>query len=147
MAEAFRRAGWYPDPDGVPGERWWNGVGWSDTRRGGAVAPLAPVRPDPYAAPPSFATLNSGGRQIARRVNGSAVAAVALGLLGVLGLSFLGPFAIIFGLVGIAKARTLRAQGQIGSSGVLATVGLIAGCVATVFFVITIAGIVAAVAA
>ena len=141
MAETFKRAGWYPDPDGVPGERWWNGLGWSDTRRGGAVAPLAPVRPDPYAAPQPLATLNTGAR-----LNRSAVAAVALGILGLFGLSFLGPLAIIFGLVGIATARKLRAQGQIGSSGVLATIGLLTGGIATVFFAITIVGIVAAIA-
>lgn len=23
-------AGWYPDPSGRPGERWWDGRGWSD---------------------------------------------------------------------------------------------------------------------
>lgn len=22
-------AGWYPDPSGLPGERWWDGRGWS----------------------------------------------------------------------------------------------------------------------
>jgi hypothetical protein len=26
-------AGWYPDPSGRPGERWWDGVGWSDRTR------------------------------------------------------------------------------------------------------------------
>jgi hypothetical protein len=29
-------AGWYPDPSGVPGQRWWDGQAWST-----AVAPLA----------------------------------------------------------------------------------------------------------
>lgn len=43
MAEENRRAGWYPDPDGAAGERWWNGAGWSDSRRGGAVPTAVPV--------------------------------------------------------------------------------------------------------
>ena len=69
---AQRIAGWYPDPENEAGERWWNGVSWSDQRRargaaGGwapvAGAPVAPVagvpvppvapapadRPNPYA--------------------------------------------------------------------------------------------------
>jgi Protein of unknown function (DUF2510) len=25
-------AGWYPDPEGGPRRRWWDGVGWSDHR-------------------------------------------------------------------------------------------------------------------
>lgn len=27
--------GWYPDPYGMPGYRWWNGVAWTDDRSGG----------------------------------------------------------------------------------------------------------------
>ena len=57
MADVTRSAGWYPDPDGAAGERWWNGAGWSDSRRGGAAAaastPYAPERsvmPPPPAA-------------------------------------------------------------------------------------------------
>jgi hypothetical protein len=26
-------AGWYPDPSGIPGERWWDGRGWSEHTR------------------------------------------------------------------------------------------------------------------
>jgi hypothetical protein len=26
-------AGWYPDPSGRPGERWWDGRGWSEHTR------------------------------------------------------------------------------------------------------------------
>ena len=59
MAEEFKRPGWYPDPDGIPGERWWNGSGWSDSRRGGAPAAPAPTvapRTAPAAPPLSPAT-------------------------------------------------------------------------------------------
>ncbi len=76
-------AGWYPDPENEAGDRWWNGVTWSDQRRargvaggwaptgtpaglvaGIAVPPVAPApaaRPNPYAAsaaspsPPPYA--------------------------------------------------------------------------------------------
>lgn len=43
MADENKRAGWYPDPDGAAGERWWNGASWSDSRRGGVVPAAAPV--------------------------------------------------------------------------------------------------------
>ena len=43
MADPSKRAGWYPDPDGAGGERWWSGAGWSDSRRGGAVASVPAV--------------------------------------------------------------------------------------------------------
>ena len=47
MADETRTAGWYPDPDGGTGERWWNGAGWSDSRRGGDGIPIAPPSPLP----------------------------------------------------------------------------------------------------
>ncbi|CAN5578436.1 hypothetical protein BH10ACT7_BH10ACT7_09360 [soil metagenome] len=62
MADDYKRAGWYPDPDGVPGERWWNGSGWSDSRRGGAssaasspyvVTPPTPPKPASAPVPPA----------------------------------------------------------------------------------------------
>ncbi len=34
MPKAGDSAGWYPNPEG-PGERWWNGVSWSDAYRSG----------------------------------------------------------------------------------------------------------------
>lgn len=61
MADASRNPGWYPDPDGSAGERWWNGAGWSDARRGGAGAAastpygpgaVTPPTPAPGAVPP-----------------------------------------------------------------------------------------------
>lgn len=48
MADEYKRAGWYADPDGVPGERWWNGSGWSESRRGGAASTAS----SPYTVPP-----------------------------------------------------------------------------------------------
>ena len=55
MTDDSKRAGWYPDPDGAPGERWWNGVGWSDSRRGGVTTPpaAAPVRARPTPVLPT----------------------------------------------------------------------------------------------
>lgn len=51
MADEYKRAGWYPDPDGAPGERWWNGSGWSDSRRGAGSAASSPYVVTPPSAP------------------------------------------------------------------------------------------------
>jgi Protein of unknown function (DUF2510) len=37
--------GWYPDPGGSTGVRWWNGVGWTETVRLPAAAPPTPQPP------------------------------------------------------------------------------------------------------
>ena len=39
-------AGWYPDPQGGDGQRWWNGVAWSsETRAAQPEVPAAPAQP------------------------------------------------------------------------------------------------------
>lgn len=43
--------GWYHDPAG-PGQRWWNGVAWSDATRPAAPAGVPPVRPVAPLLPP-----------------------------------------------------------------------------------------------
>jgi hypothetical protein len=46
--------GWYPDPAGGGGLRWWTGVTWtSDTRTTAPVAPTAPLPMAPVATGPS----------------------------------------------------------------------------------------------
>jgi hypothetical protein len=40
--------GWYPDPAGTPGQRWWDGYAWSDS----VAAPLTPLPPPP--PPPAW---------------------------------------------------------------------------------------------
>ncbi|MDO5676465.1 MAG: RDD family protein [Propionibacteriaceae bacterium] len=43
-------AGWYPDPAGSGGERFWDGVAWSQSTRDQEVPPAAP-EPQSYATP------------------------------------------------------------------------------------------------
>ena len=46
-------AGWYPDPDGKPADRYWDGTAWSSqTRPQKPVATLPPVPPQETAPAP-----------------------------------------------------------------------------------------------
>jgi hypothetical protein len=44
--------GWYPDPAGGPGQRWWDGYAWTEATVLPAVPPPPPGAP-PLAAPPT----------------------------------------------------------------------------------------------
>lgn len=41
MSQLDSREGWYPDPDGTPGERWWTGLEWTDAVREPKATPVA----------------------------------------------------------------------------------------------------------
>jgi len=49
-------AGWYPDPAGSPGQRWWDGRGWTELLRDGTAGTTEPspgaARPVPPASWP-----------------------------------------------------------------------------------------------
>lgn len=65
-------AGWYPDPTGRPGLRWWDGLDWTDHRR-----PPMPIHTweDEDAAPPTpapRATRPTGLKSEARQALGDA---------------------------------------------------------------------------
>lgn len=151
MAEQYKSPGWYPDPGGAPGERWWNGAGWSDTRRGGAGAPVplppvstAPVipRPDPYAPGTPFTPVSATrtGATLDFRQNRFGALSFILGLVALFGFSIAGPAAIVLGLLGISRARQLRAQGVASANMVFPTIGIVAGAIATFFLIIAIVG-------
>ena len=53
-------AGWYPDPSGAPGLRWWNGLTWSD-----AVHPPQPEARLAASVPPTAPTATSAWSTIA----------------------------------------------------------------------------------
>jgi hypothetical protein len=48
-------AGWYPDPDGSGGQRYWDGMSWTEHRYPAAPPPLAPAPPEPVAPAEPFA--------------------------------------------------------------------------------------------
>ena len=160
MAEDYKSPGWYPAPDGSPGERWWNGAGWSESRRGAAAVPAptvapavgnpAPPRPDPYAsgptAPAQFGSAApAAASAYAGRTNPLATVALVVGAISAFGFGIAGPVALVLSIIAIARARRLKAEGAPGSSIVLALIGLGLGVIGTiqliVFFVVLLAGI------
>lgn len=52
-------AGWYPDPQGGDGQRWWNGSGWSNETRP-AQAPVPPPAPPAAPAAPAYGSDDTG---------------------------------------------------------------------------------------
>lgn len=169
MAEDFKRPGWYPDPDGNPGERWWNGSGWSDGRRGGPAAvasspvvlqpvqppvgtpPVysadnpAPQRPDPYAQPTTLSQAlgTKSLRSMDFRTNQPAMIGFITGLITIFFVAFLAPVAIVASIMGIAKAGQLKAQGTVTNSATFAWIGLVTGAVGGLIGIVALIGIIA----
>jgi len=90
--------GWFPDPSGQPGLRYWDGSGWT--------AHQSPAGGHPYGTSPS-------------KTSGFAIASLIFGIVG-------GPvLAIPFGLV--ARRRIRRSDGALGGRS-LATAGIVLSC-------------------
>lgn len=94
-------AGWYPDPNGFPTQRWWNGTGWTDQ-----IAPFSSV--PPFAARPS--------------TNVMGVASLVCGVLWIWGLGSV--LAIIFGEV---AWHQIKNSGGLQTGGGMASVGRVLG--------------------
>lgn len=153
--------GWYPAPD-APGERWWNGVGWSDARRGGttpaappspaAPSPVAPTLPAPvpvvYSAsnpapqqPGQFAPPGAPGyapraaMTIDARQNPMSVYALVAGIISFFANILLVPsiLAVVFGLRALGRSKEIAASGQVDRTRGLAVAGLILGVVGGAF--------------
>jgi uncharacterized RDD family membrane protein YckC len=90
-------AGWYPDPSGDPGQRWWDGERWTDhVHRPVFEPPVSPSRPAerPSAAhePPAFALPAASwwSRVAATLADGAIVLGIAVAagsIVGALGAS------------------------------------------------------------
>jgi hypothetical protein len=130
-------AGWYPDPDGKPADRYWNGNAWgTETRpsmatvRPPAPAPMAPPAPTPMApaAPAPMAPVTIVSNSAPK--NGMGVAALVLGIISVVLPWFFFVFAalaIIFGSVGQGRVN----RGEATNKGV-ATAGVVLGAIGLV---------------
>lgn len=160
MADVTRNPGWYPDPDGGGAERWWNGAGWSDTRRAKDGSPVAvsspvaasplPPRPNPYApplpvqpyapaspypptaAPPAYPVAT--GTSPTTSVNRNAMIGFVFGLIALFFnvLFVLAPLAVVFSVLGIIRARQLKAEGVASNNLVFAVIGLLTGALGMV---------------
>ena len=152
-------AGWYPDADVVGGERWWDGVQWSDNRRPSAPAiapeaappvPLPPVAPGYTAAPadaaastPGIARPAPGGYTVPPAYaapSGAQPAAAQQNVLAIAGLivSIVSLFIGIIGVVPIAgfvlSLLGFRKAPELGGRGRrLAIAGMIVAGVSLVF--------------
>jgi hypothetical protein len=56
-------AGWYPDPDGSGGQRYWDGSAWTDHRSPATPAPEAPADPPVSEQPTTVVTLPGGAHR------------------------------------------------------------------------------------
>jgi hypothetical protein len=70
-------AGWYPDPSGVPGQRWWDGATWTASVTPAIPSPIAtaPMSPSPYVYPPT------GVHGVARAQGGNRFALITFGVV------------------------------------------------------------------
>jgi len=154
-------AGWYPDPAGSDGTRWWDGKGWTDHVRPGSTGtgPATPTAPSsPTTAPdvPTWAQGSGSSNQTWWQDAGptpepftmpvgatpryakpptadGAVRSLVLGILAILCCGILGPFAIYAG--NQARFRIRVSNGRLGGDGI-AIAGMILGAIATVLLVI-----------
>lgn len=146
-----RTPGWYPAPD-APGERWWNGVGWSDARRGGKVpaaaatspAPVpvvysasnpAPQQPGQFAPPGAPGYAPRAAMTIDARQNPMSVYALVAGIISFFANILLVPsiLAVVFGLRALGRSKEITASGQVDRTRGLAVAGLILGVVGGAF--------------
>lgn len=109
--------GWYPDPDGKPCERFWNGNEWtSDTRPLSAGQQVTGVSAT-LGTPVVMNVVQQGPK------NGIGNAALWMGILGLLIFPVVfSVLAIIFGFIGVGRAG----RGEATNKGV-ALAGLILG--------------------
>ena len=121
-------AGWYPDPDVSGGQRYWDGSMWTEHRHS-PIAGAAPLAPYAQVAP--------------RPKNGPAIAALVLGIVGMLiGLWGLIPAAaLIFGIVGYQTSARLpdpRGPGKfVGRA--FSIWGIVLGAIGIVYAILAIA--------
>ncbi len=99
-------AGWYPDPAGGGGQRFYDGNEWTENR-----------------TPPGA---TGGGPMVQTKTSGMAIASLVLGLIG-LGIGSV--LAIIFGLM--AK-KNIRESGGMETGGGMATAGIVLGILGVV---------------
>lgn len=90
--------GWYPDVERPQGERYWNGVAWTEDRRP-SVSTSYSTTPPAYGAPPGYQPYGA----VAPRTS-NAVAGWALGL-SIVGLVLSCCGGVVLSIVGLVLGR------------------------------------------
>jgi len=128
--------GWQPAPDGN-GEQWWNGVDWSESRRGQRPAPaygppapdsvITPVqRPNPYAPPtPAAAPNQYAPPQVGTPAQSMATTALVLGIVGI----FIGVVGIVAVIIGVMARSRLNQEPALPKYRSYATTGIVLGAI------------------
>ena len=112
--------GWYPDPDGRPADRWWDGAQWTERTRPSTSASLA------AGGPLNAPTVRSLPQ------NGMGTAALTLGIVGLFAVPLLASvLAIIFGNIGMSRADAGIAtnRGAAKAGFILGIIGLVLGLI------------------
>jgi hypothetical protein len=78
--------GWYPDPAGGPGQRWWDGYAWSDAVTQPTVPPPPP---EPWAVASTRLASSQSGELVQVELSMTPVARVALAYTGISALVLL----------------------------------------------------------
>jgi len=116
------RAGWYPDPERVGANRFWDGAAWTEHVKGAPARFAAPVagRGSVPAAPPPGAPWSTALPRPAARGNRMATAGLTFGIVSLVANVLLVPtiLGIVFGAIGTARASRRggigRARGIVG---------------------------------
>lgn len=97
-------AGWYPDPEGGAGARYWNGTSWT-----AHVQEAPPAAPAPaYAAYPAYAAGPAAMGQPQGKATGLWIGGLVCGLISVLFCPILlGPAGITLGAVAVRRGDKL----------------------------------------
>lgn len=114
-------AGWYSDPDGRSGERWWDGAVWTDHRQSTAsiTPPSVPAPADdslpPNDSPAGFHNFYDASQDRKRGKNTFATNALVLGIFSVIATPFvplrwvpvlMAVAAIVWGVLGIRRSQS-----------------------------------------
>lgn len=123
MADTNNPAGFYPDPEGKPNQRYWDGFKWTEYVR--------PIAGQQYVSAPAASGF------IAPQ-NGLGTAALTLGILGLFCFPLISSLlAIIFGRIGMTRADQGYAtnRGSAKAGFVLGIIGLIIGGIGLVIWI------------
>lgn len=128
-------AGWYPDPDGSGGQRYYDGQAWTDSRMPPPGPPGSPPPGGSYGGvqAPQMGTMQPGTQPVQAKTNGMAIASLVLGLVWLYWVGSV--LAIIFGL--IAK-KSIDESGGLETGRGMAIAGIVLGIVGLAFLLLII---------